>query len=113
MAFMSEELDRMKREGLYGNIRTLEGPQGAVVKIGGKDYLNLCSNNYLGLANDPRVCGKAKDMIDQYGVGPGAVRTIAGTMAIHVDLEQKLAKFKGAEAAITFQSGFCANLAVI
>ncbi|MDR1622498.1 MAG: glycine C-acetyltransferase [Synergistaceae bacterium] len=111
--FMDEELNRMKREGLYGNIRTLESPQGATVKIGGKDYLNLCSNNYLGFANDPRVCEKAKETIDRYGVGPGAVRTIAGTMDIHLELERKLAKFKGAEAAITFQSGFCANLAVI
>ena len=113
LAFMSEELDRMKREGLYGNIRTLESPQGATVKIGGKEYLNLCSNNYLGFANDPRVRDKAKAMIDKYGVGPGAVRTIAGTMDIHLELEKKLAVFKGAEAAITFQSGFCANLAVI
>ena len=113
MVFMSEELDRMKREGLYGNIRTLESPQGATVKIGGKEYLNLCSNNYLGFASDPRVCEKAKNMIDKYGVGPGAVRTIAGTMAIHLELEKKLAHFKGAEAAVTFQSGFCANLAVI
>ena len=113
MTFMNDELDRMKREGLYGNIRTLESPQGATVKIDGKDYLNLCSNNYLGFANDPRVCEKAKGMIDKYGVGPGAVRTIAGTMDIHLELEKKLAKFKGAEAAITFQSGFCANLAVI
>jgi glycine C-acetyltransferase len=113
VAFMSEELERMKREGLYGNIRTLEGPQGATVKIGGKEYLNLCSNNYLGFANDPRVREKAKAMIDRYGVGPGAVRTIAGTMDVHLELEKRLAKFKGAEAAITFQSGFCANLAVI
>lgn len=113
MTFMSEELDRMKREGLYGNIRTLESPQGATVKIGGKSVLNLCSNNYLGFANDPRVREKAKEAIDRYGVGPGAVRTIAGTMDIHLELEKKLAKFKGAEAAITFQSGFCANLAVI
>ena len=113
LAFMSEELDRMKREGLYGNIRTLESPQGATVKINGKEYLNLCSNNYLGFANDPRVCDKAKSMIDNYGVGPGAVRTIAGTMDIHIELEKKLAAFKGAEAAISFQSGFCANLAVI
>ena len=113
LSFMSEELDRMKREGLYGNIRTLESPQGATVRIGGKEYLNLCSNNYLGFANDPRVCEKAKAMIDKYGVGPGAVRTIAGTMDIHLELEKKLASFKGAEAAITFQSGFCANLAVV
>ena len=113
LAFMSEELERMKREGLYGNIRTLDSPQGATVKIGGKEYLNLCSNNYLGFANDKRVRDKAKAMIDKYGVGPGAVRTIAGTMSIHLELEKKLAVFKGAEAAITFQSGFCANLAVI
>ncbi|MDR0497830.1 MAG: glycine C-acetyltransferase [Treponema sp.] len=113
LEFMNEELDRMKREGLYGNIRTLESPQGATVKINGKEYLNLCSNNYLGFANDPRVREKAKEMIDRYGVGPGAVRTIAGTMGLHLELEKKLAVFKGAEAAITFQSGFCANLAVI
>jgi glycine C-acetyltransferase len=112
-AFMSEELGRMKREGLYGNIRTLEGPQGATVKINGKEYLNLCSNNYLGFANDPRLREKVKAMIDKYGVGPGAVRTIAGTMDIHLELERKLAAFKGVEAAIVFQSGFCANLAVI
>ena len=111
--FMSDELDRMKREGLYGNIRTLESPQGATVKINGKELLNLCSNNYLGFANDPRVKEKAKAMIDKFGVGPGAVRTIAGTMELHIELEKKLALFKGAEAAITFQSGFCANLAVI
>jgi glycine C-acetyltransferase len=113
MTFMSEELDRMKRGGLYGAIRTLEGPQGAWVQIGGKRYLNLCSNNYLGLANDPRVCKKAKEMIDRYGVGPGAVRTIAGTMELHLELEKKLAAFKGAEAALTVQSGFCGNLAVM
>ena len=113
LAFMNEELDRMKREGLYGNIRSLESPQGAAVKINGKEYLNLCSNNYLGFANDARVKQKTKEMIDKYGVGPGAVRTIAGTMELHLELEKKLASFKGAEAAITFQSGFCANLAVI
>jgi len=113
LAFMDEELDRMKREGLYGNIRTLESPQGATVKIDGKEYLNLCSNNYLGFANDARLCEKAKAMIDKYGIGPGAVRTIAGTMDIHLELERKIAAFKGAEASVTFQSGFCANLAVI
>jgi glycine C-acetyltransferase len=83
------------------------------VRIGGKEYLNLCSNNYLGLANDPRVCQRAKEAIDRYGVGPGAVRTIAGTMDIHTELERKLAKFKGAEASIVLQSGFCGNLAVM
>ena len=65
-AFMRDELDRMKREGLYGNIRTLTGPQGARIEIDGKRYLNLCSNNYLGLANDPRVCARARELIDRY-----------------------------------------------
>lgn len=113
MGFMNEELDRMKREGLYGNIRTISGPQGAWIEMGGKKYLNLCSNNYLGLANDPRVCGRAKAEIGRFGVGPGAVRTIAGTMSLHIELEEKLAAFKGAEAAIVLQSGYCANVSVI
>jgi glycine C-acetyltransferase len=113
MTFMNEELESMKHEGLYGNIRVLESPQGAWVKIDGKEYLNLCSNNYLGLANDRRLCKKTKETIDKYGVGPGAVRTIAGTMDLHLELEEKLAKFKGAEAAIVVQSGFCANLTVM
>ncbi len=113
MTFMSEELDRMKKEGLYGTIRTLDGPQGAWIEMGGKKYLNLCSNNYLGLANDPRVCARAKTGIDRLGVGPGAVRTIAGTMSIHIELEKKLAAFKGAEASIVVQSGYCANVSVI
>ena len=110
---MSEELDRMKREGLYGTIRTLDGPQGAWIEMDGKKYLNLCSNNYLGLANDERVKNHVKREIDRYGVGPGAVRTIAGTMRIHLELEKKLAEFKGAEAAIVVQSGYCANVAAI
>ena len=113
MAFMSEELERMKREGLYGTIRTLDGPQGAWIEMGGRKYLNLCSNNYLGLADDERVKNRVKREIDRYGVGPGAVRTIAGTMAIHLELEKELAEFKGAEAAIVLQSGYCANVAAI
>ena len=113
MKFLTEELETMKQGGFYGTIRTLESPQGAWVHIDGKKYLNLCSNNYLGLCNDPRLVNKVKEYADKYGVGPGAVRTIAGTMSPHIELEQKLAAFKGAEAAIVVQSGFCANLAVI
>ncbi len=113
MKFLAEELETMKQNGLYGTIRTLESPQGAWVVIGGKKYLNLCSNNYLGLCNDPRLVRKVKEYADRYGVGPGAVRTIAGTMTPHIELEKRLAAFKGAEAAIVVQSGFCANLAVI
>lgn len=113
MHFMTEELEKMKKDGLYGSIRTLEGPQGAWIDIEGKTYLNLCSNNYLGFANDARVCKRAQKGIDRYGIGPGAVRTIAGTMEIHVKLERRLAKFKGTEAALVLQSGYCANVAVI
>jgi glycine C-acetyltransferase len=113
MRFLSDELDAMKRVGVYGTIRTLESPQGAWVTIDGRKVLNLCSNNYLGLCNHPRLVDKVKEYVDRYGVGPGAVRTIAGTMTPHVELERKLAAFKGAEAALLVQSGFCANLAVI
>ncbi|MFP4482793.1 MAG: glycine C-acetyltransferase [Thermovirgaceae bacterium] len=113
MRFLTEDLEALKEAGLYGTIRTIESPQGAWVKIDGKDYINLCSNNYLGLCNDPRLVEKVKEYVDKYGVGPGAVRTIAGTMTPHIELERKLAEFKGAEAAIVVQSGFCANLAVI
>lgn len=113
MKFLTEDLEAMKKAGLYGTIRTIESPQGAWVKIDGKKFINLCSNNYLGLCNDPRLVKKVKEYVDRYGVGPGAVRTIAGTMSPHIELEAKLAAFKGADAALVLQSGFCANLAVI
>jgi glycine C-acetyltransferase len=83
------------------------------VQIEGRRMLNMCANNYLGMANHPRLREAAQDAINQYGVGPGAVRTIAGTMSLHVELERRLAEFKGVEAAITLQSGFAANLATI
>ncbi|NIR39774.1 MAG: aminotransferase class I/II-fold pyridoxal phosphate-dependent enzyme, partial [Actinobacteria bacterium] len=98
---------------MFTTIRTLESAQGAWLTIEGKTVLNLCSNNYLGLANDARLVTAAKAALDRYGIGPGAVRTIAGTMALHDELETKLASFKGVEAAISLQSGFTANLAVI
>ncbi len=85
----------------------------AWLTIDGQRVLNFCSNNYLGLANHPRLRDAAKPAIDQYGVGPGAVRTIAGTPSLHVELERRLAAFKGVAAALTFQSGFNANLATI
>jgi len=113
MDFLVDEVQRLKDEGLYTSIRTIESPQGPWVDIKGKKYLNMCSNNYLGLCSDPRLCQKAIRYIELYGVGPGAVRTIAGTMSIHLELEEKLAAFKGAEASILLQSGFTANLAAI
>jgi glycine C-acetyltransferase len=110
---MEQELDNLKQAGLFNRIRTLSSPQGAHLVVDGKRVLNFCSNNYLGLANHPRMVKAVQDIVTQYGVGPGAVRTIAGTMEIHRQLERRLAAFKGVEAAITFQSGFAANLATI
>lgn len=111
--FMEAELRKLEEEGLYNQIRSLEGPQGAWVKINGKEVLNFSSNNYLGLANHPETVKAAKRALDLYGIGPGAVRSIAGTMTLHQELEERLAHFKKVEAVLTFQSGFKANLAVI
>lgn len=111
--FISEELDQAKAQGLFINIRTIGSAQGAWIKVDNKKVLNLCSNNYLGFANNETLRNAAKNAIDNFGVGPAAVRTIAGTMVLHKTLEDILAKFKGVEAAISFQSGFCANLATI
>ena len=113
LEFVVQELEALKQEGLFVNIRTLESPQGAWIVVDGRRVLNLCSNNYLGFCNDPVLKEAAKRAIDEYGVGPGAVRTIAGTMKLHLELERKLAEFKGTEAVVSFQSGFCANLATI
>ncbi|MHC4182972.1 MAG: glycine C-acetyltransferase [Planctomycetota bacterium] len=111
--FITEELDKLKEAGLLVNIRTIEGPQGAWIIIDGKKVLNLSSNNYLGFANNPQLKSASQKAIEAYGVGPAAVRTIAGTTSLHKELERKLALFKGVEGSISFQSGFCANLAVI
>jgi len=111
--WIHEELQSLKESGLYNNIRTIQSPQGAWLEVDGKRTLNFCSNNYLGLANHPKLVAAAKSAIDRYGVGPAAVRTIAGTMALHTELEARLAAFKGVKSAITFQSGFNANLATI
>lgn len=111
--FIDEELQQAKEKGLYITIRTIESPQGAWIVVDGKKVLNMCSNNYLGFADDPELKEAAKKAIDEFGVGPAAVRTIAGTMKLHVELERKLAEFKGAEAAILYQSGFNANLGTI
>ena len=111
--WIQKELKNLKEAGLYNNIRTLGSPQGAWLEVDGRKVLNFCSNNYLGLANDPRMVAAAQDALQRYGVGPGAVRSIAGTMDIHTELEKRVAAFKQAEAAITFQSGFCANLGTI
>ncbi len=111
--WIQQEIDALKEAGLYNRIRTIESPQGAKLVVDGKQVLNFCSNNYLGLANHSRLVKAAKEAIDQYGVGPAAVRSIAGTLDLHLALERKMAEFKRVEAAVTFQSGFTANLATI
>jgi glycine C-acetyltransferase len=113
LKWIDEELQSLKDSGLYNEIRTLGSPQGAWLVVDGKRVLNFCSNNYLGLANHPHVVSAAKEAMDKYGVGPGAVRTIAGTMELHLELERRIAKFKRVEDAITFQSGFTANTGTI
>ena len=112
-AWLQDEIENLKVAGLYNNIRTIDSPMDAWVTIDGRRLLNFCANNYLGLANHPRIRQAAQKGIETYGVGPGAVRSIAGTTSLHVQLEQALATFKNAEACVTFQSGFTANLATI
>ncbi|MFN8386500.1 MAG: aminotransferase class I/II-fold pyridoxal phosphate-dependent enzyme [Anaerolineales bacterium] len=111
--WLAQEIDGLKEQGLYNRIRTIGSAQGARLIVDGKDVLNFCSNNYLGLANHPKLIEAAKEATKKFGVGPAAVRTIAGTTDLHVELEKRLATFKGAEDVITFQSGFTANLGAI
>jgi glycine C-acetyltransferase len=111
--WLKQEIDSLKEQGLYNRIRTIGSAQGAWLTVDGQNVLNFCSNNYLGLANHPSIVEAAREATQKYGVGPAAVRSIAGTMDLHVQLEQRLAKFKGAEDVITFQSGFTANLGTI
>ena len=111
--WITQEIDNLQNAGLYNRIRTIGSPQGAWLVVDGKKVLNFCSNNYLGLANHPKLVAAAKKATDEMGVGPAAVRSIAGTTTLHLELEKRLAAFKGVEAAITFQSGFTANLATL
>ena len=111
--WLTQEIDSLKDQGLYNRIRTIGSAQGARLIVDGKDVLNFCSNNYLGLANHPKVVEAAKAATKKYGVGPAAVRSIAGTTDLHLELEKRLARFKGAEDVITFQSGFAANLGTL
>ncbi|MGB7339665.1 MAG: glycine C-acetyltransferase [Phototrophicaceae bacterium] len=111
--YLAEQIADLQQNGLYNNIRTIDSAMDGHVVIDGKRVINFCANNYLGLANHPRLKEAAKKAIDKYGIGPGAVRTIAGTMSLHDTLERRLAEFKKVEAVVTLQSGFTANLATI
>ena len=112
-AFLQENLQELKDQGLYNEVDPVEGPNGAIIQVRGKELINLSSNNYLGLATNEDLKRIAKEAIDKYGVGAGAVRSINGTLDLHVKLEEKLAEFKGTEAAISYQSGFNCNMAAI
>jgi glycine C-acetyltransferase len=112
-AFMEQELIALEAEGRVINVRTMNSPADAWMVVDGHKVLNFCTNNYLGLANHPRIKEAAKHAIDDWGVGPAAVRTIAGTQALHIECEQRIAAFKSVEAALLVQSGFCANQAAI
>jgi glycine C-acetyltransferase len=112
-AFLDANLSELKEQGLYNEVDPVEGPNGPIIKVRGKELINLSSNNYLGLATNEDLKQVAKNAIDKYGVGAGAVRSINGTLDLHVKLEEKLAEFKGTEAAISYQSGFNCNMAAI
>jgi glycine C-acetyltransferase len=111
--FIDDEMGRLSGSGLINRVRVIGSAQGAWIVVDGARVLNLCSNNYLGLADDQRLKEAAKRAIDKFGAGPAAVRSIAGTLTLHRELEEKLATFKGAPAALALQSGFMANLGVI
>lgn len=111
--FMREELATLKEEKRYINIRVMDSAADAWMVVDGRKVLNFCTNNYLGLANHPEMKAAAKKAIDDWGVGPAAVRTIAGTQALHIEVERRLAEFKGVEASLFVQSGFCANQAAL
>ncbi len=113
LGFLADEIEELKRQNLYRPLRVLSSPQAAEVVVDGRELINLSSNNYLGLATHPRLKETAIAATRDFGSGSGAVRTIAGTMTIHEQLETELAAFKQTEAVLTFQSGFTANTGVI
>ena len=113
LGFLGEELDDLRKRHLYRPLRVMSSAQGPIVSVDEKRLISLSSNDYLGLTHHPRVRQAALDAVRDFGAGSGAVRTIAGTMTLHEDLERDLAAFKGTEATLTFQSGFTANTGVI
>jgi len=111
--FIREEVAGLQESGLFINLRVMGSPADAWMIVDGRRVLNFCTNNYLGLANHPRMKEAAQRAIEEWGVGPAAVRSIAGTQELHIQLEKRLARFKGVEDALYVQSGFCANQAAI
>jgi glycine C-acetyltransferase len=113
LAYLTDILNGLKEKGTYFRLRVLDDQQAPVCHYDGKQVINLASNNYLGLANHPKLIEAALKATRELGVGSGAVRTIAGTMKIHMDLEEKIARFKNVEACVVFQSGFAANAGTV
>ena len=113
LAYLGDELAALKAQGLYRTLRVLDEPQAARTRVDGREVVNLSSNNYLGLTTHPRLKQRALAALQEFGVGTGSVRTIAGTMQIHMELERRLADFKKTEAAVVFQSGFAANAGTV
>jgi len=113
LSFLGEELGALKAQGLYRTLRVLDGEQAARTMVDGRSVVNLSSNNYLGLTTHPRLKRKALEALERFGVGTGSVRTIAGTMELHMELERRLAEFKKTEATVVFQSGFAANAGTV
>jgi glycine C-acetyltransferase len=113
LSFLSDELNTLKQKGTHFKLRVLQDEQAAVCTFDGKKVINLASNNYLGLTTHPKLREAALEATKKYGVGSGAVRTIAGTMSLHMELEEKIARFKNVEACVVFQSGFTANAGTV
>jgi glycine C-acetyltransferase len=113
LAYLTAALDELRAKGTHFKLRVLDDQQAPVCHYDGREVINLASNNYLGLANHPRLIEVAIKATQEFGVGSGAVRTIAGTMRIHMDLEEKIARFKNVEACVVFQSGFAANAGTV
>jgi glycine C-acetyltransferase len=113
LAYLAIELDALRQQGLYRSLRVLEDRQQATAHFDGRGVVNLSSNNYLGLTTHPKLIAAAREATETFGVGSGSVRTIAGTMAIHMELERRLAAFKKTEAVVVFQSGFAANAGTV
>src|SRR5688500_16170411 len=113
LAYLGDELDALKQQNLYRRLRILEEEQKAHTTFDHRSVVHLSSNNYLGLTTHPRLRARALEAIERYGVGSGSVRTIAGTMEIHMELERRLAEFKKVEAVVVFQSGFTANAGTV
>ena len=113
LGYLTSEIDALKAQGVYRHLRVLEDEQRAHTTFDGRSVVNLSSNNYLGLTTHPRLRERAMQALERYGVGTGSVRTIAGTMTLHVELERRLAEFKQTEATVVFQSGFTANAGTV